>query len=401
MYDPTLSYEENYMAGPFPEWCLPDRRFPVLRFTGTPRFSLLGNPLHLPLGIPAGPLLNSRFIAVAWSAGVSVCTYKTVRSRSHESHPHPNVLSIAVQNQTTELHSSVPPQKVTATHLSPEDLVTEEFRSHLSISNSFGVPSREASQWTSDVSDTCSFLKELVDPKMNPAPRAGYGFVLSFQGTRYKNDESTVNIAHSFLEDAIETQSLAEQALVRYLPKEMVPILEVNLSCPNEGGTPIYKDVNASLKLLEALKKNRNPAVKLIAKIGPLSDEETLEFVSGSKGLVDAISSINTVSARILSAHNQSILGSGDEIGGVCGNLIFQENIAMLKKLRHARDKAGLSPDSLALISVGGINSAARVFEALESGADHVQAATACMWNLDLPFTLAGKLDVPYRKITP
>jgi dihydroorotate dehydrogenase (NAD+) catalytic subunit len=64
----------------------------VPRCAGT--WDFCGLPLASPLGIPAGPLLNSRWIHHYAALGFDVLTYKTVRSSARASYGLPNLLPI-------------------------------------------------------------------------------------------------------------------------------------------------------------------------------------------------------------------------------------------------------------------------------------------------------------------
>ena len=61
-YDPMLSYEDNYEKGPFSDFASSDK----FEQTGEPSYDFLGHKVYLPFGIPAGPLLNSKFIKGAF-----------------------------------------------------------------------------------------------------------------------------------------------------------------------------------------------------------------------------------------------------------------------------------------------------------------------------------------------
>ena len=396
MYNPGLSYEDNYRNGPFAEWCYvraedrPDRQvtgFPELRYVGPPLFTFLGEPVHLPLGVPAGPLLGSRYLEVAWRAGLGVCTYKTVRSRRWPSHSHPNVL--AVSAATPWLTPTQPLPLVEARPVGVADIVEPLRRGALSISNSFGVPSWDPDEWQRDVARAARIQVAMAEEHPGLAHRV---LVLSFQGTRPAEGAGLGQPAdpfEAFVGDALLAQRLAGST---------VQVLEINLSCPNERGAPLFTDVAASLRLLESLRRDRPPGVRLIVKLGSLPLQETVDFVAGAKGLVDGISAINTVSARILTPEGQRALGSGDESGGVCGRLILEANLKMMAHLVEARERAGLGPDSLTLVSVGGIHDVASFEAARAAGADHIQAATACMWGLDLAADVATALGVPFER---
>ncbi|KKR16887.1 MAG: Dihydroorotate oxidase [Candidatus Levybacteria bacterium GW2011_GWA1_39_32] len=97
-FDPHLSYEENYKKGPFGAFA--DKK--VFKDKGKPSYNFLGEKVFLPLGIPAGPLLNSKFTNAALDKGFDIVTYKTVRSKKYSSHSWPNVLSVKVHGKLTE-----------------------------------------------------------------------------------------------------------------------------------------------------------------------------------------------------------------------------------------------------------------------------------------------------------
>jgi dihydroorotate dehydrogenase (NAD+) catalytic subunit len=401
VYDPSLSYDENYNRGPFAKWCLPTQHFTKISYLDKPTHQFLGMPAHIPFGIPAGPLLNSRFVAAAWDAGLSVATYKTVRSQFWASHAHPNVLSISLPHSepldstrrlTAEqmLRAGTPPPRVVARSLDMTALNTQNGAPGLSISNSFGVPSKSPHEWQNDVKLALASRGKIAQSSAAEDPRI---LVLSFQGSRAAANTSD----SAFAEDAVLCQQLALESFHNQTNQKYT-VLEVNLSCPNERGAPIYTNVTASLKLLEALKRNRpDTGVKFIVKIGSLSNDLTLDFVRGAKGLVDAIAAINTVSATILSPQGETILGSGDRTGGVCGELIFQENLSMLERLVEARERTATSKSEMQLVSVGGVTTVERFLQVRTAGADHVQAATACMWNQSLAPEVAKALGVRYQ----
>jgi len=127
-YDPLRSYDENYNDGPFGD------------FVNSPtqelkegKYEIFGIPLDIPFGIPAGPLLNSRYVEAAWRWGYSLSTYKTVRGNAYPTHPFPNVIRVKVQDD--DIH--------------PGDTVIGDYDVEKinvdrdGITNSFGVPSKE------------------------------------------------------------------------------------------------------------------------------------------------------------------------------------------------------------------------------------------------------------------
>src|SRR5689334_9745910 len=95
-YDPNLTYQENYDQGPFGpfrgEPSVEDRQALALPRSGW--VVVGGLLLRRPIGIPAGPLLNSKFTDAAFRWGYDLAHYKTVRSRAWPAHPAPNVLHV-------------------------------------------------------------------------------------------------------------------------------------------------------------------------------------------------------------------------------------------------------------------------------------------------------------------
>src|SRR5581483_4607757 len=112
-YDPTKSYDENYEHGPFGAFA--DGK--VYKQPGKPTYHFLGQNVYLPFGIPAGPLLNSKFVKAAFEKGFDICVYKTVRADIFPCHPHPNVLFVdAPKNlypeEVLRLHATASPKKI-------------------------------------------------------------------------------------------------------------------------------------------------------------------------------------------------------------------------------------------------------------------------------------------------
>jgi len=366
MYDTHKSYAENYIYGPFPD-LLKSKILPKVHFKGPPQFEFLGIPLFIPFGVPAGPLLNSKFVSAALDAGFCVPTYKTVRSCSWESHKWPNIVKIHTQDDK-QIFSSTPLPSVTGSLFKPktyEDL-------SLSISNSFGVPSQIPDIWSQD-------FKQLNDREQYK----GQHIVLSFQATAGD---------HHLLEDLENICHLAAQTI----SETKYCLLEINLSCPNESNEPIYKSQKDTLNVLKRahsiLQSYKN--IKLIAKIGAMDFDSTHAFLSETGPYVNAISAINTVASNILDENNKVILGSGTQTGGVCGSAILSQGLLMCEYLAMSREKCGVKSNELGLVGVGGVSEATHFRNYIDAGADLVQAATGMMWNFELARQVAHSLGV-------
>lgn len=379
MYNPLVGYDENLRQGPAPEW---NRGgfFPEIHFSGKPQFSLFGLPLYLPLGVPAGPLLSTAYVRVALKAGFCMPVYKTVRSRAWPSHPWPNVLrlnsvELDTQIRNAEGHLAQRP-RVEVVPLQQSYLAQPEASRRLSITNAFGVPSLSPDAWSSDFSE----LEELSfsDGRLT---------VLSFQGSRVQSGSWS-----DFLEDTAQTSRLAAACVSRKGGR----VLEMNVSCPNEAGAPIYTDIHALSETLRAAADGLSdyPDVKLIIKLGVVADDQVLPTVEAIARYAHGISAINTVSATILTPEGQRALGSGAEHGGVCGFAIRNQALEMVRKFQDARRALGLISQQFALVGVGGCTTVVDFEKFLEAGADVVHVATGAMWNLQFASECAQFLNV-------
>lgn len=339
-YDPLKTYEENYADGPFNGFA----DDVVVEDDAEPKFEFLGQKIRYPLGIPAGPLLNSRYVAAAFQKGFDVPVYKTVRKDVFPCHPFPNVLSVNIEGELTLEKAKKP-------------LVADaEYSEPLSITNSFGVPSRAASVWQDDAK------KGIV------AAGAGQVMVLSFMGTVREGQTP-----EEFVTDFADAAQLAADTGAK--------ILEANLSCPNIGNEGL---VCYNLDMTERVSKairERIGNTPLILKVGYYqSDADIAELARVAREYAQAISSINTISAPVVDENGQQALpGSPVRLrSGVCGHAIKWAGLEMTKKLVAAREKLGAK---FAVVGVGGVTIPQDFREYRDLGADVVMTATGAMWN--------------------
>jgi dihydroorotate dehydrogenase len=338
-YDPAKSYLDNFEHGPFGLFA--DTKPPSQ--ISDPEHIFLGHPVSTPFGIPAGPLINGRFVKAALDLGFDIPVYKTVRTHQYACHPWPNVLAVKVDGDLA------PDRTLIATH---------DYDEPLSITNSFGVPSFDPEFWQPDMADA--------------ARHAGTGQVVvgSYQGTLPENGS---------VEDYI-----ADFVLGAKLVKETgVKIIEVNLSCPNEGTANLLCfDIQRSRKVVEAI-KDEIGSTPLVIKMAYYKDEQRLEqFLREIGNTVDGIQSINTISAEILDEHGkQALPGEGRLRSGVCGSAVKWAGLAMTERLFRMRAELGMK---FTIIGVGGVGNAAAFDAYRRAGADAVMSATSAMWNPSL-----------------
>ena len=342
-YDPALPYEANYEQGPFELFAgqASVASTAAVEENLPPAHTLLGHPVRLPFGIAAGPLLNSRYIAAALRLGFDLPVYKTVRTRPWACHPWPNVLPVQVGG---DLHPTAASLRVHT-----------RFEAPYSVTNSFGVP---------------SFHPEVWQPDMAAAVRlAGPGQVVigSFQGT-----PSGHGGAAAYLADFVQAARLVRETGAQ--------ILEVNLSCPNEGTAHLLCfDTDRARLVTEAIKAEIG-SLPLIAKIAYFEDEGALRrLVEGVGRAADALAAINTIGAEIVNENGEPALpGEGRARSGVGGNAIRWAGLATVERLARLRDELGLR---YAIIGSGGVSSVADYAAYRVAGADAVMSATGAMWN--------------------
>ncbi|WP_084077319.1 tRNA-dihydrouridine synthase [Demequina sp. NBRC 110057] len=345
-YDPRATYEDNLAHGPFGAFAAdagadadagpspavaPAEELPTLSF--------LGRPVCRPFGIPAGPLVNAAFCEAAFAHAFDIAVYKTVRTGAHPSHPFPNCLAVR-----------------TAGPLDPGRLDTLVADSALdaarSISNSFGVPSRDPDAWQPDMARAVA------------AAGAGQVLVGSFQGTRGPGGED------AYVADHVHAAALCVEA--------GAPVLEMNLSCPNEGtGALLCFDTRLVARIAGAVKEEVGD-VPLVLKLAHFPTDEALDaLLRATSPLVDGYAAINTVPARLVTDEGRPALpGRGREVAGVCGEAIAPAALAMVRRLAAWRADAGAG---FAIVGVGGVMDTAGVAAHVAAGADAVMSATGAM----------------------
>lgn len=339
-YDPNLSYEENYNDGPFGAFADGKKYKQV----NNPRTDFLGHKVYLPFGIPAGPLLNSNFVKAAFEKGFDVCVYKTVRANVFPCHAFPNILSVHFQEKDLTLKRLE--KKVTA---------DENYQDPISITNSFGVPSRKPETWQEDVKKAISYTGK------------GQVMVLSFMGT-VKKDQTQ----KEFIEDFILAGKLANQTGAK--------VLEANLSCPNIGNEGL---VCYNLEVTEKVTKGIRKVIgntPLILKIGYYKNDKDLEKLAEiANEYANDVAGINTLQATVVNTTGEQALPGPNRLrSGVCGYGIKWAGLDTVKGLKKIKDKKNYK---FSITGVGGVLTANDYFEYLKAGADSVMSATGAMWN--------------------
>ena len=339
-YDPTKTYDDNYAQGPFGAFADAE----TFQQSGEPQIEFLGTKVYKPFGIPAGPLLNSAFCAAAFKKGFDICVYKTVRSDVFPCHPFPNVLAIHPEGDLT-LDTLQKPLIADVTYTEP-----------LSITNSFGVPSKATPVWQEDVKRAIASAGK------------GQTLVLSFMGTVRQNQTQ---------QEFIDDYALA----ARFAVETGAKILETNLSCPNIGneGLVCY-DLDVTERVVKAIRKEIG-STPLILKVGYYKSDADMERLAEiTDAYAESVSGINTLQGEIRDKDGaQALPGSPARLrSGVCGAGIRWAGQDFVKRMKAIRDKRGFK---FSIEGVGGVISAEDYKTYRDLGADSVMSATGAMWN--------------------
>ena len=354
LYNIYKTYDQNFDLGPIG---LINLKKPIFKKT-KPKYSFLGFPVNLPFGIPAGPLLNSKFISPAFDFGFDVIHYKTQRSVSFDCNLYPNILFVQVDGNLTVKKSNRPLLGETESEKKPEKY---------SITNSFGNPSRGPQMWQSDMKKAVGFAKK------------SQLLVASVVGTIQKGFSE-----EDYFNDFAYTAQLANETGVK--------VIEINLSCPNVAneGVLCYSP-NAVEKICRKIREKIG-STKLLAKIGYFTKDQNQlleKIINKISPFIDGIATINTIAAPIVDEDgNQALPGPNRLKSGVCGAGIKWAGLEMVKRLYKLRKK---HKKNFSIIGVGGVMTPMDFFEYRKAGADLVQSATGAMWNPYLAYEIWKK----------
>lgn len=338
-FDPEKTYEDNFSQGPFGAFA--DGK--VFKQTGTPKYIVLGQKVYTPFGIPAGPLLNGKYVKAALDKGFDMPVYKTVRTKKYPCNPWPNVLSVQVKGDLTLEQAD---KGVVANH---------EYTEPISITNSFGVPSFDPDFWQKDMKEAVAYAKE------------GQVVIGSFQGTTNANGN-----VDAYVQDFVTAAKLVKETGAK--------ILEINLSCPNEGTAHLLCfDLERTAKVANAV-KNAVGNTPVVIKVAYFQEQEQLKKLLTLVGkVVDGIAAINTIPAKIYDeTGNQALPGNNRLVSGTCGYPIKWAGENMVERLVKLREEMDLN---FAIIGVGGVTNVQDYEEYRKLGADAVMSATGSMWN--------------------
>ncbi|HSG73258.1 MAG TPA: hypothetical protein VLA12_22775 [Planctomycetaceae bacterium] len=325
-YDPHETYRWNYEHAPEPV------DVDVREMPGDWYFC--GKPVPSPLGIPAGPLLNGKWLLYYASLGFDILTYKTVRSSARECYPLPNLQPV----NCGQLAGG-------ETNLPAQDKMTGSW------AVSFGMPSAEPDIWRKDIEQTRAKLapEKILSVSVVATEREGWGM----------------------------EELAADYALcAKWAVESGADAVETNFSCPNvcTSDGQLYQSSVRAGEVAAAVREAIGEDVPYLVKIGHVNDEIPaallLEAVAPH---ISGIAMTNSVAATV---EKEGELMFDGQKRGICGDATRTSSLRQTELFSRLIAHRGLS---LALVGVGGASTAEHVRAYLAAGAEQVHIASAAM----------------------
>lgn len=328
-YNPKQTYEWNYEHAPEPV----HQKIPAVPGT----WSFCGLPVPSPLGIPAGPLLNGKWVLYYASLGFDVLTYKTVRSASRVCYPLPNLQPV-----------QVPSLKGTETEVT----LSAEMQGSWAVS--FGMPSADPDVWRRDVEQT---RRQLSAEKLLSVSVVG----------SLQPDWSLEDLADDYARCA------------KWAIESGADCIETNFSCPNvcTRDGQLYQQPAAAALVARRVKAVIGTIPYLI-KIGHLSARaDAREFLQAVLPFASGIVMTNSVATTVVNQQGTPLF-SGEQ-RGICGAATKQVSLDQLRLFAELISELPAGQPRPDLVSCGGISSADDVQAFLAAGANATHLATAAM----------------------
>lgn len=326
-YDRTQSYRWNYDHAPGSP---PNIDVPAIPGD----WSFCGLPVASPLGVPAGPLLNGRWVLYYAALGFDVLTYKTVRSGSRECYPLPNLVPVALD----QIDGS-------------EDTVAATGDMRGSWAVSFGMPSAEPDAWRRDIEWTRSQLRsdQLLSVSVVGTTQPGWS-----------------------IEELADDYALC----ARWAVESGADCIETNFSCPNVSTCDgqLYQQPESAAVVTERVRAAIGDSPYII-KIGHVTTEkEARELLGRVAPHINAVAMTNSVAACVTESDGTHLFDGQPR--GICGQATLEASLAQVVLFRQVIDQLD---KPISIIGVGGASSAEDIRRYLAGGASCVHMATAPM----------------------
>lgn len=292
-----------------------------------------------PLGMTAGPLLNSNWLLHYAALGFDILVYKTVRSISRDCYDLPNLVPV----ETCPLANPGATVPTVST-----------WKDNWAVS--FGMPSVSADVWRRDV----EYARQQLP--------AGKVLIVSVVGTQ---DPSIIDSHESLAQLADDFAQCAKWAM-----ESGAHGVEANFSCPNVSTADgqLYQQPATAATVAKTIRRAIGDS-PLVLKIGRvLTMQECESLVRHVGPFVSGFAMTNSIAATVRGADG-SLMFDGQS-RGICGDAIRDASVSQVAMFTEQIAKQKMAID---LIGVGGISSADHVRQYLNAGATSVGIATAAM----------------------
>jgi dihydroorotate dehydrogenase (NAD+) catalytic subunit len=329
-YRTDRSYSWNYDHSP---------KLPrVRRLPAGPGGRLFDYPLNSPLGIAAGPLLNSKWVEAYARLGYDVLTYATVRSSFVPAHALPNIRTVENREQAA-----------VATRRAG-------LNGALTLAVSLGMPSMEPDVWRKDIG--------------RARERIGKGQVLivSVLGTLPTGGDREALVA-----------DYAQCA--RWAAEAGADVIEVQLAWPDpfaDQPQAIYENMPLSAQILYRVRTS--VSVPVVAKFGAFRTPRLLHDTATKLApWASGFTLVHGFQRRVVDeTGNPAFEGSGRDRADIVGGDTYAAASRQIAEILAWR-RAGCW--ERAILAVGGITTAERAHEILRDGADIALVATAALYT--------------------
>jgi dihydroorotate dehydrogenase len=299
---------------------------------------LLERALNSPLGIAAGPLLNSKWVEAYARMGYDVLTYATVRSAFRPAYSLPNIRHVENREQ------------IAVTTRRPHA------NGNATIAVSTGTPSMEPDIWRKDVRRA----KERIG--------RGQMLIVSVVGTHIPDTEPETLIADYARCAAWAAESGADA-------------IEVQLATPNpfsDQAQMVYESIPLSAQILYRIRSTIPTPV--IAKLGAFKTPRALhETATKLAPWSSGFALVHGIHRRVVDEEgNAAFEGAGRDVADVVGADTFGACSRQVDELLAWR-KAGAW--DRAILAIGGITTVERADWLLREGVDAALVATAALFD--------------------
>ena len=299
-------------------------------------WTFCGRPVGSPLGMPAGPLLNGRWILYYAALGFDVLTYKTVRSSSRVCYELPNLQPVetdSLRGDETQVSGCEPMQGSWAV--------------------SFGMPSQDPDDWRRDVEWTRGQL---------PAEKVLSVSVVASIEEGWTIDDTADDYARC----------------ARWAVESGADCIETNFSCPNVNTADgqLYQVAEDAAVVAERVRQAIGET-PLVIKAGHMTEaDQAGGLIAAVAAFVDGIAMTNSVATTVRMSGGELLFDG--ERRGICGQATRQASLEQTRLFSGLVDELGVD---LKLVGVGGAANASDVRAYLDAGAECVHIATAAMVN--------------------